>query len=171
MTIAVGTKNPAKIKAVQSVVKDLDVELISLDVASDVSPQPISDLETKTGALNRARHCLEQSEAHLGIGLEGGVMTVEEDMYLTNWGAIVDREGHEISASGARFKLPTSLVKGIQSGKELGEVIDEYAMGHDIRKNEGTVGILTNGYVTRDTMFEQVVRILIGQYSYSYKLF
>lgn len=53
--IAVGTKNKAKLKAVETVVNRTLIEISSItgyDVDSGVSAQPFSDEETRLGAIN-----------------------------------------------------------------------------------------------------------------------
>ena len=74
--IALGTKNPAKIKAGELAARELSAELISIDVSSEVSEQPFSDEETIDGAINRARNAMKEADAEFGLGLEGGVVTV-----------------------------------------------------------------------------------------------
>jgi inosine/xanthosine triphosphatase len=170
IVVAVGSKNPAKIKAVLRLCEPFGWKVISVDAPSGVSAMPRSDQETRDGAIYRSKRVLEMAtEADIGIGLEGGVMDIGDDMFLSNWGALSDRSGRIISASGARIVLPSALKEGIQSGKELGEVIDIYTEKKDVRKCEGTIGILTNGHVTRDDMFYHVASLLFGQYEYQGK--
>ncbi|MFP3442807.1 DUF84 family protein, partial [Pantoea sp. SIMBA_133] len=67
------------------------------------------------------------SRSEIGIGLEGGVQIIEEKLYVSNWGALVDKNGTEVIAGGARFPLPDNIKKMLEEGKELGPVISEYA--------------------------------------------
>jgi len=168
-TIGVGSKNPAKLKAVKRLFEPLGSAVISVDVPSGVSAMPQSDRETRQGAVNRSLAVLRESQAEIGIGLEGGVMDIDGDMYLCNWGALSDRNGCTITAAGARIKLPEALRDGILSGLELGDVIDRYAAKKDVRKAEGTVGILTNGRLPRDDMFYHIVTLLWGSYEFQLK--
>lgn len=168
MKIVVGSKNPAKIGAVKAIFNEIQVS--AKDVPSDVSSQPFSDQETRQGAINRAKACIDKGETEsFGIGLEGGVMYMDEQLYLCNWGALVTPEGKVYTASGARIPLPKSLSDELQLGKELGDVIDVFAKKRDVRKNEGTIGIFTNELVTRQEMFSHVVRLLKGQWEFAKK--
>ncbi|MED4360709.1 DUF84 family protein, partial [Geobacillus stearothermophilus] len=54
-TVAVGTKNEAKVAAVRAVFAAPSWRLVPLDVPSGVSVQPLSDEETRLGAMNRAK--------------------------------------------------------------------------------------------------------------------
>lgn len=73
MKIIIGSKNPAKISAVQAAFSDYEADIMSEDVPSGVNDQPFSDEETIKGAINRAFGALEISGGQIGIGLEGGV--------------------------------------------------------------------------------------------------
>lgn len=163
--IAVGSTNPVKVRAVRRVFQRGKVSVQGMEVDSGVSAQPMSDEETRTGAVHRARQCLENG-ADFGIGIEGGVMESEAGMLSVNWGALIDQEGREVIASGARYPLPEEIADGIRSGKELGELIDTFTARHDVRKKEGAVGIFTNGLMTRNELYVHLVRLLVGQYGY-----
>ncbi|MFC0298757.1 DUF84 family protein [Geobacillus jurassicus] len=164
-TIAVGTKNEAKVAAVRSVFGE-DCRLVALDVPSGVSAQPLSDEETRLGAIQRAQRALEAAEADIGIGLEGGVMKIDGRWWLCNWGALVDRNGVVVAASGARLVLPPDVGAGLEAGRELGDVMEEYTGRRNIRRKEGAVGVLTNGRVDRSAMFSHIVQLLAGQYEF-----
>lgn len=167
MKIAVGSKNPAKVKAVQQVFERLEAEVIPLSTESGVSAQPFSDEETKEGAINRAKACVAEGGVQVGIGLEGGVIDLGDVMYLCNWGALATESGELFVGSGAKFPLPEFIASEVRKGRELGDVMGEFTKDMDIRKTEGAVGIFTAGYVSRDEMFSHVVKLLVGQYMYS----
>ncbi|MFD1019086.1 DUF84 family protein [Thalassobacillus hwangdonensis] len=160
----IGSKNPTKINAVKTVFESANVE--GVEVESKVSAQPFSDEETLEGAINRARECAKIKKNGFGLGLEGGVMEIEDQLYLCNWGAMVDDEENLYTASGARIPLPDEIKEELEKGKELGEVMDDYASRQEVRKNEGAVGIFTNELVNRQEMFAHVVKLLKGQYEY-----
>ncbi|MGP4062625.1 DUF84 family protein [Halobacillus litoralis] len=164
MKIYVGSKNPTKIASVKHVFPEMEV--VGIEVESKVAAQPFSDDETLEGAINRARECASNNKTHLGIGLEGGVMEIEDDLYLCNWGALVDSKENVYTASGARILLPDDIKADLEKGKELGEVMDIFAEKVEVRKNEGAIGIFTNGFIDREEMFTHVVKLLKGQWLY-----
>ncbi|MFD1706799.1 DUF84 family protein [Siminovitchia sediminis] len=167
MIVAIGSKNKAKIKAVEQTFLDVKIEasLLSVDSPSGVSEQPFSDEETMKGAANRAEHCLTQvHEAGLAIGLEGGVTETPFGLYLCNWGAIAERGRETLFAGGARIRLPDEIAHRLKAGEELGPVMDDYMNAREIRHTEGAVGVLTNGLVDRAAMFSHIAKLLIGQY-------
>jgi inosine/xanthosine triphosphatase len=167
--IAIGTKNPAKIKAGELAGRELSAELISIDVPSEVSEQPFSDEETIEGALNRAKNAMRETQADFGLGLEGGVVKTPYGLFICNWGALVTKENKSFVSGGARIKLPDEIADELYSGRELGPVMDEYTKKQDIRKSEGAVGIFSNGRIKRDRMFEHIIELLVGQYEYQVK--
>ncbi|MBD1223881.1 DUF84 family protein [Virgibacillus halodenitrificans] len=165
MNILIGSKNPTKVAAVKNVFPNVEVK--GVNVASLVSDQPFSDEETREGAINRAKNCLIEHSGTLSIGLEGGVMYVDGQLFLCNWGALITAEGKIHTASGARIALPSTIDRQLKQGIELGVIMDDYANKQEVRNNEGAIGIFTNDLVSRQLMFEHVVMLLKGQWEYS----
>ncbi|HEX7065827.1 MAG TPA: DUF84 family protein [Bacillales bacterium] len=159
--VVVGSANPAKVEAVREVYE----EVRGVKVPSGVSNQPMSDEETRTGALNRAKACVRKG-ASFGIGLEGGVMESEAGLLSVNWGALVDGNGREVVAAGARYPLPEEIADGIRAGRELGDLIDRFTARRNVRQKEGAVGIFTDGQMTRRELYVHIVRLLAGQYEF-----
>nr|WP_106780477.1 DUF84 family protein [Lysinibacillus timonensis] len=168
MLVSIGTKNKAKTKAITNMVDQYfkQVEYKNLTVPSNVSEQPLSDEETRQGAINRAKNALEESQADFNFGLEGGVRIIDDLMYCCNWGALALKDGTVITAAGALFLLPDEVAKEVRAGKELGPVMDVYTNEKGIRHNKGAIGVFTANLVDRTEMFEHIVKLLIGQYLY-----
>lgn len=166
MNVAVGSLNQAKISAVEIALKELrfnDVTVLSVDAPSNVSDMPFSDVETMTGAKNRALSSLKHSSADMAIGLEGGVMETELGLFLCNWGALAHANQPIIYAGGARIQLPETVADRLREGEVLGQVMDDYCNKKDVSKQEGAIGIFTNGAIDRSSMFVHIVKMLIGQ--------
>lgn len=167
MIIAIGTKNPTKVHAVQNAFfNHFAGEFISTNVKSNVSEQPLTDDETMRGAINRARNAIEAENGDIGVGLEGGVVKTDHGYFLCNWGAIIDRNIQPIVASGSRIVIPDEIGIEVFSGKELGIVMDRFVEKNNVSQNEGAIGIFTNGCVNRTEMFTHVSKLLVGQYLY-----
>jgi inosine/xanthosine triphosphatase len=168
MLVGIGTKNPAKVKAVKDGFAQENLRFLfeAYKTESDVSEQPFSDDETAKGAINRAQSVLGISGGDIGIGLEGGVMETPFGLALSNWGALATNTHPPIIAGGARIILPESITERLRGGEELGPVMDDYCQREGIRHSEGAIGILSNGKITRHDMFYHVVRLLIGQWQY-----
>lgn len=171
MKILIGTHNRAKTKAVQTISSMYYPEAIYVNqkVPSLVSDQPMSQEETRQGAINRAKHLMEDHDALFGIGLEGGVQEIDGQMYICNWGALVTPKGDVFTATGAGVPLPKEIAEQLLAGAELGPVMDVYTDKKGIRHDEGAVGIFSNGLVDRSAMFEHIMLLLIGQFEFSSK--
>ncbi|ANU25773.1 DUF84 family protein [Planococcus versutus] len=161
---AIASKNPAKINAVSSVLKNIEwsVDLAAVDSDSEVSAQPFSQQETRQGAINRSKNALGNFD--IAIGLEGGVYELEGMLYLCNWGALATQEGQLYTAAGAQIPLPEEIAIELRAGIELGSIMDDYANESGIRQHKGAVGVFTSGLVNRGEMFSHIVKLLIGQY-------
>jgi inosine/xanthosine triphosphatase len=155
LKIAIGSQNPAKVKAVQSAFEQMGytIKVSGFDAPSGVSNQPISDAETMQGALNRAKYVMTKGSFDYGIGLEGGVEETPYGMFLCNFGAVVHSSGAMNIGGGVRILLPQSIADDIHLGKELGDVMDEWVGRHGISKKEGAIGIFTKGHIDRSDMF------------------
>ncbi|MFC7320279.1 DUF84 family protein [Halobacillus campisalis] len=164
MKVYIGSLNPTKVEAVKEVFFQDDVT--GVEVESKVAAQPFSDEETLEGAVNRARECAYMKKSEIGIGLEGGVMEIDGDLFLCNWGALVDRKENMYRASGARIPLPEEIQKGLETGRELGELMDVYAKKANVSKDEGAIGVFTKGQIKRAEMFSHVVKLLKGQWEH-----
>lgn len=165
MRIIIGSNNQAKIRAVEEIFPN-DI-VIHKQVPSFVSEQPFSDEETREGAINRALRCIESEEDDvLGVGLEGGVMYIHDQLFLCNWGALVTKTKDIYTASGARILLPSSIANQLNAGMELGEVMAAYTRKKEVRHHKGAIGIFTNDLVSRKEMFAHVVKLLRGQWEF-----
>ncbi|MGN7478028.1 DUF84 family protein [Solibacillus silvestris] len=165
MKVAVGSKNKAKVGAVEAIIRQFfpEATIESIDVPSDVSVQPFSNEETRQGAINRARNAMMQTNADLTFGLEGGVDEIDGTMYCCNWGAALLKDGTAIASSGAQFALPEAIAMELRVGKELGPVMDVYTNMENIRHHQGAIGIFTHQLIDRKAMFEHIVKLLVGQ--------
>ncbi|MFC5604467.1 DUF84 family protein [Sporosarcina koreensis] len=168
MKFIIGSTNQAKVNAARAVIESHfpGSELEEVKVPSGVKDQPFGDEETRTGALNRATNAANEQGDAIGIGLEGGVRVVGEEMFVCNWGALALPSGKSFTAGGAQIPLPEEIASELRDGRELGIVVDEYFKASGIRFSEGAIGMFTAHAVTRDKLFEHVMQLLIGQLKY-----
>ena len=160
MKVAIGSTNPAKIRAVANAFKRAfkgGVLIVPLSVESRVPDQPISDKETFRGALNRAKAALKEAKGDFGVGIEGGLHTHSHGVFSNAWVAVIDKEGKIGSGSSARFPLPKRILSMIDSGTELGLAIDKLAGGHGTKRRGGAYSVLTNGKLSRAKAYEHGV--------------
>ncbi|MBD3250385.1 MAG: DUF84 family protein [Candidatus Pacebacteria bacterium] len=170
--IFVGSTNPVKINAVVIAASEHwpEIKVSGLAVDSQVSEQPISCQETKTGAVNRAKAALTQGltatsdpEQAIGIGLEGGVIIDEQgEMWSKVWAAVIGQSGKPFLASGAGFKIEPIVAEKIKAGQEMGSVMNQLYPGRNIRQQEGLIGIVTNQFVDRTEEYSAIAKLAIG---------
>lgn len=157
--IAIGSKNPVKIKACHNVAEKIwgEVEVLSFAVPSGVAKQPLTEKETIQGAINRAKGAREQGDADYGFGLEGSAVEIDGRMFLTGWVAVVDRKGEMGIGGGGRTMLPKKIAARLKAGEELGPVMDDILNQRNTKQGLGAVGILTGGLKPRQQSTEDSV--------------
>ena len=161
LLVLVGSKNPVKIEATESAFtqgfnKSFLVE--GINASSEVSEQPIGDEETLLGAKNRAINSKKIfPEAHYWVGIEGGVDEDERGMYAFAWIYLINPRGKTAQARTATFYLPTEVAKLIKNGLELGKADDLLFEKENSKQGGGSVGILTQGVVTRRDYYSQAI--------------
>ena len=155
--VAVGSTNPVKVAAARRVIGYYwpQAEVVPVQVESTVSAQPWGIEETIAGARARALQARARVDADLGIGLEGGVEEIPAagSIFLSGWAAVVTRDGHVYFGSGGRAPLPPPLIRAMQRGEELGPAMDVLSGQKNTKHTVGSVGILTRGFVDRESQF------------------
>jgi inosine/xanthosine triphosphatase len=167
MQIAVGSRNPAKLEAVQSAVTRVwpGAAVRAVSVSSGVSLMPMSDGECLAGARQRATAALTASSgADLGIGLEGGVSDEPSGLMLVGWVVVVDSTGKEGFAATAQLPLPPLIAGRVRQGEELGPVMDDLLNETKSNHRGGAVGALTSGLVLRAEAFAMAVAYALAPF-------
>lgn len=167
--LAVGTKNKAKLDAVQTAFGKVysHVETHGFDVESGIAEQPRTDEESIQGAINRAQAALARlATANYGVGLEGNVVTISGRMFLHGWVAVIDRENTIGLGHSSGMELPESMRREIDDGAELGPLLQARLNDHDnqIRQTVGTNGILSNGLYTRVDEFVDATTVALAKF-------
>lgn len=177
MKIFVGSANPVKVNAVIAAAVETwpEVEAEGFGVVSGVADQPKSDEETKQGAINRAKAALEKGTSHieklkdsdqvLGVGMEGGIVDLGEEMWSTVWAAVIDKQGNLSLSAGARFQVPNSVADKIRQKIEMGHAVAQIVGEKDmdkIKQQEGLIGILTDGFIDRTEEYQGIIKLALG---------
>ncbi len=191
VAIFVGSTNPVKVNAVkQAVIKHWpDLAVTGFEVNSQIPAQPIGDDQTRLGAQNRARLALEfglalessltdttkhNQSTYLGIGLEGGVVEYDGQLWSTVWGCVTDgslidnqpktlpTQLRFFEANGARFILPEKIAQAIRDGEELGPLMSRLHDGADVKRTSGAIGILTDNFVDRTEEYSAIIKLAVG---------
>lgn len=164
MRVAVGSKNPVKVKATKNVLEKLygEVEVDSVKVDSQVPSQPFGIDQTIKGAINRAKNAY-RSDYDLSVGIESGLMETPHTItgYVDlQWCAIYDGERVSIGVS-AGFEYPPKVIEEVLKGKEVGEVMDEVTGVDNLGRKTGAISYFTKGLLDRTENTEQCVLMAI----------
>jgi inosine/xanthosine triphosphatase len=172
MIVALGSARPAKIMALRAAcarVAEVDArwrqaELVALPVETGVSRMPLNDTQLMRGASNRAEAVRvlladEGRAADFYVGLEGGFHSITFDgarrTFLHGWAYVSDSGGRGYFGHAPAVTVPAAIAARVeQTGRELGEVIDEVAGETDVRSRQGAWGVLSRGLLTRAVSFE-----------------
>ncbi|MDD5542701.1 MAG: inosine/xanthosine triphosphatase [Acidobacteriia bacterium] len=172
MIIAVGSIRGPKVEAAREVGTLLQarffsssgqVKLLIREAASGVPAMPTTLDEMMQGAKNRTRS-LKSSLTAEGVhpdflvGMEGGFVVVSNEgqrcCFLQNWAYVCDAERGAFGASGA-IPVPEGIARQVlDGGRELADVIDEFAQRRDVRSQEGTWGLLSCDLISRKDAFK-----------------
>ncbi|MEF8807205.1 inosine/xanthosine triphosphatase [Natronomonas sp.] len=169
MSVGVGSGNPVKRRAVESVLDASDAfddaTVEAVPVASGVSEQPVGHAETVRGAETRAANVLGAGAFDLAVGIEGGVARFEgsDGLFLVMWAAVDDGEtvGH---GSGPSLRLPDEIAERVDAGAELGPVMDDVLGESNVAKRQGAAGALTAGNLDRQSALAAAVSGALGPF-------
>ncbi len=159
MKVIAASTNPVKVRAVQQAFTqafpEASITVLGHKAASGVPDQPMTDEETKLGALNRLADIRTQvPDADFWASLEGGVCPMDGSLEAFGWMAV--QGGSRVStARSASFPLPSAAVRALRQGEELGPVMDQLFAEHNTKHKGGAVGLLTNGLVSRQQLYVQ----------------
>jgi inosine/xanthosine triphosphatase len=159
--VAVGSDNPAKLKAVQRAMAACKTKarVRGFAVRSGVAEQPF-DADALKGAVQRARMALQQwPQAQLGVGVEAGLAYVQgaQQHLDVPWAAVVDRAGRLSVGHGPGFAYPASVVERAKGGETVGQVVAELSGVKDIGRRQGNIGWLSSGATDREAITRDAV--------------
>jgi len=168
----VGSRNPVKINAAHvtlSVTLDQDFDVQGIAVASGVSDQPMSEDETRLGAVNRVNALLD---LHAGgesnawyVAIEGGV-DVFEDGPATFAYVVIYNNGRMSVGRSANLPLPVSVYQSLQRGEELGPVMDALFKTNNVKQKGGAIGLLTLNHADRQSVYEVALTLAMAKFHF-----
>lgn len=162
MKVIVTSHNPVKIAAAREAFKvqfpEQAFDVIPLSVGSGVPDQPMSDVETRRGAMNRVDNARNEApEADFWVGMEGGLDYFDERLMAFAWMAIADKAGRHSTTRSVTLPLPPEVQALVASGLELGEANDRVFSTLNSKQGGGAFGLLTDGLMTREGIYTQTL--------------
>lgn len=158
MKIVIGTTSDLKIRATKEAFRILKIEpdIITEKSDSEVPDQPFGIEQIIQGAGNRARNALKSTSADLGIGIENGIIRIEQaDKWMETLAVVVASNDGKISVGlGSAYPVPDWAVEIIkQDDTELGKVIQ--GLNPDLEKDP--INYFSNGNIKREETITQAV--------------
>jgi len=168
MKVVVASTNPVKIEAVRlafhSCFSHGNWVFQGVSVESGVSSQPLTDAQTRLGALNRAKAAAQAMPgADFWVGLEGGIDVLEagSDLLFSFCWAVVFSAGRMGQSRSANFQLPGKIAELVKTGYELGDADDIVFGTSNSKQGPGSVGLLTHQALTRSQLYCQAVQLAL----------
>jgi len=164
--IALGTKNKCKVSAVQKTLSLYPrlgkAEIVPRSVQTGVSEQPIGVETVATGARNRAEAAFKEIDVcDYAIGIESGLFKLNDETYYDVCVcSIFDGRSHKLGFSCA-FEIPKKIMEFVRKGNDLSQACNKANITSDesLGENQGLIGILTKGRVTREEYTIQAVKM------------
>ena len=168
MKINVGSKNPVKVNAVKEMIADYEflreVEVIGIEVTTEVADHPKSLEETIKGAMNRAKNAWDDCD--FSFGIESGLMQVpfSKTGYMDfTCCAIFDGKECHIGLSSA-FEYPKEVTRLIlEDGLNAEQASNKIGLSSNpkLGSAEGILGILTKGRYPRKEYTKEAIRMAL----------
>ena len=98
------------------------------------------------------------------LGWKGGVLELNEGMFACAWCAVASRVGSIGLASTGRFHLPSRVAELVRGGLELGDADDVVFGRTNSKQQEGAVGILTHGRLSRAQFYTPAVLLALVRF-------
>lgn len=168
MLVVVGSDNPVKIKAVENVFKTWygGCEIAGRRVVTESPGQPLDLSQTLEGAVRRAQKAIDLSpNADFSVGVEAGLIKIpnEDWRYFDQQiAAVLDSKGWLTLGGGPSFEHPQSVLKQVLTeNREVGDVFETVSGIPNIGRQEGAVGYLSRGRVSRLSITEVAVSMAL----------
>jgi inosine/xanthosine triphosphatase len=172
MKLYVGSHNPVKIRAAESTLRQLDglhaLTATGCPAPSGVPDQPMTEAETRLGAVNRVAFLREQSHIEPNdwcVAIEGGVDHFIDGPATFAY-VVINQDGQQAVGRSANLPLPLRFYQELQQGHELGDVMDKAFGTSNVKQKGGAIGLLTNNLATRQSVYEVAMTLALASFRY-----
>lgn len=163
-TLLVASTNPVKVNAAKqalcSAFPNIEWQVQGVKAPSGVAEQPMTDAETRLGAVNRVE-AIRQQSADFYVAFEGGYDRFHGQGFTFAYIAVSDGVRTQVGRSGT-LPLPESVCQQLEAGGELGPVMDRVFNDHNIKQKGGAIGIFTNDLVSRTSIYADTLCLLLA---------
>lgn len=158
MKVSIGTTSDLKVRALKDALYKLDIdsEIIALKTNSGVSDQPFGYKEINEGARNRAREVLENTTSDIAVGIESGLINIEDDYYDIACICVVTKEGEESVSYSAGYFTPQWIIEEIkEKNTEYGHITQR--LSGDTEKDP--LKYFSGGITKREELLSQAIML------------
>ncbi len=177
MKILLGSKNPSKLRALESAIKQLNItnyEIITYEVNSKTSSKPIG-FEIIRGAENR-NQALKEIAINNNIdydflcSIEGGFSLDENGLpFVVTYCIIENKEGKKSTGKSLGIRITKEMYEYVKNGNSLNKIIESVLNTSNNKQKLGITGYLTNELYTREIVDSQAVISSFIPIIYSYE--
>jgi non-canonical (house-cleaning) NTP pyrophosphatase len=140
-----------------------EIEYISLALEKD-GPEPFGDEEIIKQATESIAQAISQiSDASFYIGMEGGMVDIDNRMVEIAKAVIQDNEGNVSISNCTTFDVPPAIAKNVRKGADFAESVDLFFKTKGTKLGGGYFSILTAGLVTKKDHYTQAVASALGK--------
>ena len=158
--MGIGSTNQVKVAAIEQAFRlyHEGLSFLPLDVPSGVNPFPMSESETLTGAINRARAVkAARPDVDYSVGIESGVCEVVGAKFVRSYAAVIHLGVLGLGSSAA-YEAPEPIISRIDPTSDLSrQVIDDMLGRREVLSQEGIVGVLTERRLSRASILRDAV--------------
>src|SRR3989339_1207394 len=158
--VLIGTTSEQKISPLKRfLIKNIDTEIISYDVSSNITDQPLDERTTISGSVNRARNAIisyGKGDYSFSVGMEGGLVDVDGLYHLLCVVSIINPKGAVYTGLSKKLPLPITVSDNVKNGAQFGVEIRKYEKdiimnGTDEQKK------LVASIINRETSFSEAL--------------
>lgn len=166
ITVAVGSRNPPKLKAVEDVFQGIlggrlrSVRVFGSDVESGVPEQPRNG-QTFEGALNRCKAVARSIEAEFHVGIEAGINDqIDPPNQYCFEVAYVYSNGIFTPGVSSWFLVPPPIAN-LLAEVPMSDAADQVLGTTHLGRQEGLVGVITDNRIKRAEYIGQAVLLAL----------
>ncbi|OAJ33508.1 inosine/xanthosine triphosphatase [Piscirickettsia salmonis] len=163
INVVVGSQNPVKVSAAREVIvryyPKARVFCQGVAAPSQVADQPMSEQDTRMGALNRVAFCKEYAAgADFYMAMEGGADCFEYGAATFAY-VVIDHQEYQSIGRSANLPLSKVIYQALIDGEELGQVMDRLFHTQNIKHKGGAIALLTNGHASRKSCYIEALTL------------
>lgn len=160
MKIAIGTTSELKVRALKDALYKLGIEaeIAPIKTNSSVSNQPFGYEETTKGAKNRSATAFEKESPDMALGVESGLIEIEENYFDIACIFIKTKDGEESISYSSGYFTPKWIIDEIKENNTEYGYITQRLSGND---EKDPLKYFSVGKMKREELLSQAIEIAL----------